>query len=137
MLPKFEVGIDSPDDFTLADKTAHVIVRAKYTNGKPLRGTAVVTVKKYKYLHYPGLKNPVYHPNWKNQEDLLEKTVLVDGQETVEFDIENELKCNEMKTKEYFNVKHFNIKLEVTETLTGLSQSTEKAIKVHKDTYNI
>lgn len=130
VLPKFEIEIDSPDDFTLEDQKAHIVVRAKYTSGKPLRGTAVVTIEDDNYYGYCG-------DNESNNKDLVKKTVIIDGKETIEFDIEQELKFGDNKKNKHFNVKYFNVKAEVTETLTGLSQSTQKSFKVHKNTYDI
>lgn len=130
VLPKFEIEIDSPENFTLADKTAYVIVRAKYTNGKPMRGTALVSIEEDNFYYYCGRTSD-------ENKFLLQKTVIVDGQEKIEFDIENELKCDQMMKNKHFDVKYFKVKAEVTETLTGLSQSTEKSIQVHKETFKI
>lgn len=44
VLPKFEVKVESNDDFAIDDKNVCAIIRAKYTHGKPLRGTAVVSI---------------------------------------------------------------------------------------------
>lgn len=129
VLPKFEIGFDSPEDFTLADKTAYVVVRAKYTNGKPMRGTAVVTIE-------GGLRSNSFQcfGLMRGENKLrLQKTVIVDGRGRVEFDIEKELECDQMG----IGAKLFEVKAEVTETLTGLSQSTEKTIQVHKETFKI
>lgn len=60
-----------------------------------------------------------------------------DGQESVEFDIQNDLKFDRSESNKYFDSKNFKIKAELTETLTGLSQCAEKTIKVHKETYDI
>lgn len=130
VLPKFEIGFDSPEHFTLADKTAYVVVRAKYTNGKPMRGTAVVTIE-------GGLRSTFgfdcYGLRGGENKLRLQKTVIVDGREKVEFGIEDELECDQIGT----GPKLFKVKAEVTETLTGLSQSTEKTIQVHKEIFKI
>lgn len=133
VLPKFEIGFDSPDEFSLADKKAHVIVRAKYTNGKSLRGTAVVSIKDNE-----NNKNIYYHCQFGSENRVfIEKTITVDGQEKIEFDIKDELKCEESKENKTFDMKSFTVKAEVAETLTGLSQSVEKTIKIYKEPFNI
>lgn len=136
VLPKFEAIIDSPDHFTLEDEKVQIVVRATYTHGKALRGSVVITVTEednFGYFRY----RRVSQVNKSEDNTLVKKTLVIDGQETVEFDIKKELKCDQNKDDHYFNVKNFKIKADVTETLTGLSQSTEKTIKVHKHTYEI
>lgn len=137
VLPKFEVKIDSPDHFTLDDEKVQVVIRAKYTHGKPLRGTAVVTVKeednfgtfRFRRVSHASIQNPSDH--------LVKKTVTIDGQETVEFNIKDELKFDRSDKNKYCDLQNFKIEVEVTETLTGLSQTAVKTVKVHKDSYKI
>lgn len=110
VLPKFKVEIDSPGTFMPEDEKALVVVRAKYTHGMPLKGTVAIDV---------------YEP--RSCEPLVKKTVAIDGEKSVEFDIENELKYRQSNGT-VFSV--FRAKAEITENLTGLSQSCETNIEV-------
>lgn len=136
MLPKFEALIESPDHFTLNDGKVRIIVRAKYTHGKSLRGSATVSVTEednfgiFRYRRESQVNKP-------EDSSLVQRTFNIDGEETVEFDIEKELKYDRSESNQYFDVKNFKIKADVIESLTGLSQSAEKTIKIHKNTYNI
>lgn len=136
VLPKFEAAIESADQFTLDDEQVTVVVRAKYTHGKPLRGTAVVSIFEEDNFGYFRYRRDS-HANKQEDHPLATKTIIIDGQETAAFNIQNELKCDRSEANKYFDVKNFKIKVEVTETLTGLSQCAEKTVKVHKDTYDI
>lgn len=136
VLPKFEVVIESADHFTLEDDKVQAIVRAKYTHGKDLRGTAVVSIfeeDNFGYFRY----RRESHANKQEDHALAKKTIVIDGQDTIEFNIQNELKFDRSESNKYCDVKNFKIKAEVIETLTGLSQTTEKTVKVHKDSYDI
>lgn len=137
VLPKFEVKIDSPDHFTLDDEKLQAVIRAKYTHGKPLRGTAVVTVTgednfgtfRFRRVSHVSIQNPSDH--------LVKRTVTIDGQETIEFNIKDELKFDRSDKNKYCDLQNYKIEVEVTETLTGLSQTAVKMVKVHKDSYKI
>lgn len=114
------------------------IIRAKYTHGKPLRGaTACVSISEednFGYFRYRRCSKA----KPENDDKRVKKTVdIIDGSESVEFDIQNELKFDRSESNKYCDLKNFKIKTEVTETLTGLTQRAEKAIKVHKDAYDI
>lgn len=87
------------------DKKAHVVVRAHYTNGKPMKGTVLIVIER-----------------WYN-ELLLKKTVAINGQETIEFDIEKELKFPQFGER-------YKVTAYVTETVTGLSQKCGMMINV-------
>lgn len=136
MLPKFEAVIESRDHFTLDDGKVRIVLRAKYTHGKPLRGSATVSITEednfgcFRYRRESQVNKP-------EDSSLVKRTFNIDGEETVEFDIEKELKFDRSERNQYYDVKNFKIKADVIESLTGLSQSAEKTIKVHKDTYNI
>lgn len=141
VLPKFEATIESPDHFCIEDGKVRVVVGAKYTHGKPLKGTAVVTVTEEDLTHLKlaHLKTDRKRKESleKKQEQLVQKSFAIDGQETVEFDIKNELKFDRNDDDSYSDVKKFKIKIEVTESLTGLQQSAKKTIKIHKRTYEV
>lgn len=128
MLPKFEVAIESPDHFTFNDEIAKIIVRAKYTHGKPLRGTAVVSVfdaNNYGFF---------MHRSDQSNTALAMKTVIVDGGEIVEFDLNHDLKLDRSK---WYRDGCIQFKVDFTETLTGLTQSTEKSVTIFKNAYVI
>lgn len=137
VLPKFEVAIESCDHFTIDDQKVHVIIRAKYTHGKPLRGTAVVSISEEDNFGYFRYRRCSQAKPADDDDKCAKKTFTIDGKETIEFDIQNELKFDRSESNNYFDLKNFKIKAEVTETLTGLSQCAERTIKVHKDTYDI
>lgn len=131
--------VEADEHFSIDDKTVTVIIRAKYTHGKPLRGTAVVSISEddnfgcFRYRrHSPANKSA------DDDDASIKKTcVIADGHESVGFDIQNELKFDRGESNKYSNSKRFKIKTEVTETLTGLSQCAEKTITVYKDSYDI
>lgn len=131
VLPKFEVTLESPNNFSFDDENVHAVLRAKYTHGKPLRGTAVVSIEEDRFYGFRRFQRSAI------DQALVKKTILLDGRETIEFDIANELKCDRNDEKQYYVQKTFKITAEVTETLTGISQSAEKIITVHKDAYVI
>lgn len=140
VLPKFEATIESPDHFCIEDGKVRVVVGAKYTHGKPLKGTAIVTVTEEDLL-CDGRRSGYFRyrkeSREKKQEQLVQKSFAIDGQETVEFDIKNELKFDRNDDDSFSDVKKFKIKVQVTESLTGLQQSTKKTIKIHKRTYEV
>lgn len=137
VLPKFEAQIESDDHFTIDDQKVVAIIRAKYTHGKPLRGTAVVSISEEDNFGYFRYRRCSQIKKEDDDDTCVKKTIIIDGQESVEFDIQNDLKFDRNESNKYFDLKNFKIKAEVTETLTGLSQCAEKTIKVHKDTYDI
>lgn len=136
VLPKFEAVIESADHFTLEDEQMLVVVRGKYTHGKPLRGTAVVSIFEEDNFGYFRYRRDS-HANKPDDHPLATKTIIIDGQETATFNIKTDLKCDRSEANKYFDVINLKIKAEVTETVTGLSQCAEKMVKVHKDTYDI
>lgn len=134
VLPKFSTSIESADHFCIEDEKVRVVVRAKYTHGKPLKGTAIVTVTEEDNFGYFRYRKESLE---KKEEHLVQKSFAIDGQETVELDIKNELKFDRNDDDPYSDVKKFKIKTQVTESLTGLQQSSEKSIKIHKRTYEV
>lgn len=94
-----------------------MVIRAKYTHGKPLRGKATVSVTGSMGM---GL--------------LVKKIIDVDGSGEVTFDIVNELKY---EASQYYGTKSFEVHAELVENLSGLSQSAKKCVKVHNKTYDI
>lgn len=136
VLPKFEAIIESSDHFTLDDEKVRVVVRGKYTHGKPLKGSVTVTVEEEEPFGCFRYRRES-HASKAEDNFLTKKTFNIDGQETIEFDIEKELKFDRSDKNRWENVRNFKIKADVTEGLTGLVQSAEKTVKVHLDTYDI
>lgn len=136
VLPKFEAIIESADHFTLDDEKIRAVIRAKYTHGKPLRGSVTVSVMEEESF---GCFRRKISTVTKEDDDgsLVKKTFNIDGQETVEFDIAKELKFERNENNRWETLRNFKIKADVTEGLTGLVQSIDKTVKVHVDTYEI
>ena len=127
VLPKFEVSIDAAEHFTVKAGKIQAVVRAKYTHGQVMKGQATLSVL------------PRERWGWQADEDLeplVFKTAQCDGKATFEFDIVEDLKID-LKDEEtkYYNSKDFELKLTITEDLTGLKQSAKKAITVHLKPY--
>lgn len=136
VLPKFEVSIESPDHFTVKDKTLFAVVRAKYTYGKPLKGKAIVCVTEED--NFGCFRYRRESESTENRDNaLVRKTIDVDGSGQLEFDIEKELKYDRSESNRYYSVRKFKINVELVENLTGLTQSTEKTIKVHRNAYEV
>lgn len=94
--------MDSPGIFMPEDEKAHVVVRANYTHGMPMKATVLITIN-----------------------GLIEKTVTINGEETIEFDIKKELKFGKNSGS-----KRYTVNATVTENLTGLFQSCETWIEI-------
>ncbi|XP_031637598.1 pregnancy zone protein-like, partial [Contarinia nasturtii] len=135
VLPKFEAIIDSSDNFTVEDEKVRAVIRTKYTHGKPLRGLATVIITEDDPNRAFGFFELQSKKKKSNDDDnyLMKKSFNIDGKETIEVDIKKELKFD----IKWSDVKNYKIKVEVTEGLTGLTQTADKTIKVHRDTYKI
>lgn len=116
--------IESSEHFSLKDKSIRAIVRAKYTHGNPVRGKVTASI----------FEDDQYDA--KNQDNLAEITVDVDGRGTIEFSID-ELKCD-FKGWQYNGEKTYTINAEMVEDLTGCKQSAKPIkVKIHKERYKI
>lgn len=125
VLPKFDVSIDSPTDFSAKDGKIRAIIRSKYTYGKLVKGEAIVSltpVNSYSYYRMEHDRNSVI------------KTIPIDGKGTVEFDVDNELK---VEFTHYTRTQNFDLKATVIEELTGRNQSSSKTITIHQSRYKI
>lgn len=130
-MPSFEVVIESSEHFSLKDKSIRAIVRAKYTHGNPVRGK--VTASIFEDDQYGCFYS---RHDAKNQDNLAEITVDVDGRGTIEFSID-ELKCD-FKGWRYNGEKTYTINAEMAEDLTGCKQSAKPIkVKIHKERYKI
>lgn len=123
--------VEASKHFSLHDEKIQVIVRGKYTHGNPVRGKAVVSV----------LEDDQYgcffiRQDATKQKSLLEQTIDVDGSRTVEFSIADlKLSFGDGMFNRY---KEYKIQAEMTEELTGCSQSAKSiSVQVHRDRYEI
>lgn len=135
VLPKFEAIIEGNDHFTLEDEKVIVNIGAKYTHGKSLRGKADITISEEDNFGYFRFRRESVAS--QEESTLVRKTVDIDGLETIEFNIKDELKYDLSDRNRFFDVKNFKIDVEITEMLTGLTQSASKTVKVHKNTYDV
>lgn len=130
-MPKFEVGIEASEHFSLKDESIRAIVRSKYTHGNPVRGKATVSISEKDQYGCFYSRHEDKKPN-----NLTEKTIDVDGRGTVEFSIA-ELKCD-FSNWNYSGQKTYTIGAEMVEDLTGCSQSAKPlTVIIHKDRYKI
>lgn len=126
VLPKFDVSIDSPTEFSGKDGKVRAIIRSKYTYGKLVKGEAIVSLtSKPSYSYYQHVET---------KKDSVLKTIAIDGKGTVEFDIGNDLK---LEFNEYTHVLNFELKATVIEELTNRNQSATKSITIHKTRYQV
>lgn len=126
VLPKFDVTIDSPTEYSAKDGKIRAIVRSKYTYGKLVKGEAIVSLTPKRTYSYGRRGN-------ENQDSIL-KTVPIDGKGSVEFDIENELK---LAFNEYNHIRGYDLKATVIEELTNRNQSASKSINIHESRYKV
>lgn len=119
VLPKFDVAIDSPKDFSMKDGKMKAIIRSRYTYGEMVKGEAIVSWTQ-KYV-------------WSSSKlDTVIKTIPVDGKGIVEFDFERDLKLDMTNQN---NILRFDLEATVIEGLTGRNQSTTKEITLYPTRY--
>lgn len=126
VLPKFDVMIDSPNDFSAKDGKIRAIVRSKYTYGKLVKGEAIVSLTPIQSYSY-------YSMEQRHRGTVL-KTIKIDGKGTVEFDVENDLR---IEFTDYTRSRNYDLKAVVIEELTGRNQSASKSITIHQSRYKI
>ncbi|KAG5667283.1 hypothetical protein PVAND_015269 [Polypedilum vanderplanki] len=125
VLPKFEVTIDSKSDACYKDEKIKATVKAKYTFGKIAKGKAVVTAEvEEKYGIY---RNSRHHKSQK-----VSKSVDVDGEKFVEFDIKDDLKITDYSHE-------CTVKLEAvyTDTLSKKEVKAETKVTIHVTPYKL
>lgn len=113
--------IESDDYFTLDDENVQIILRAKYMHGLPMKGTAIVSISE-----------KIFGYNFP----LAKKTVVLDGRETIEFNIQDELKLHRGESSHFIEMV-YEIKAEITETITGITKFAEKTITITENAYKI
>lgn len=112
VLPKFEVSIDSPSQFSAKTGKVRAIIRSKYTYGKFVKGSAIVSITP---------RNTYYY--WSGKErskSAVIKTVKVDGKGTIEFDVHDDIKP---EFEQYRTSLDYELKATIIEELTGKSTS--------------
>lgn len=126
VLPKFEVSIDSPTQFSVKNGKLRAIIRSKYTYGKLVKGEAIVSLT-------PKSSNAYFSMNVQNKNSVI-KTIPIDGKGTIEFDLEIDLNPDFSK---FSRQKDYELKATVIEELTGRNQSATKTISIHETRYQI
>lgn len=126
VLPKFDVAIDAPSDFSAKDGKIRAIIRSKYTYGKLVKGEAIVSLTPAGSGLYRGSGSMI------DIGDSILKTVPINGKGTVEFDVESDLRLD---FDQYARSKYFELRATVVEELTGRNQSTTKDITIHQTRY--
>lgn len=125
VLPKFDVTIDSPKEFSAKDGKIRAVIRSKYTYGKFVKGEAIVSMTPLQSFSF-------YSPN-RNKDSVL-KTTKVDGKGFVEFGVDNDL---HLDFAEHQTVQHYQLRATVIEELTGQNQTATKDIIVHESRYKV
>lgn len=119
VLPKFEVTIDTPKLTTFKDDSLRILVRSKYTYGKPVKGEATISVFPKFYGSYQPFVSSL----------ITRKVVEIDGKASVEFNIRDELGFKEDYERE------ITIEAVVEEALTGRKQNTTTSMTLYKEKY--
>lgn len=108
VLPKFEVTIDSPTQFSAKKNKVRLIVRSKYTYGKLVQGDAIVSLTQ---------KNSYYWGSSQKQESAIIKNIKVDGKGVAEFDVNDDIQPNFEQYRSSFD---YEVRATVIESLTGI-----------------
>ncbi|KAJ8680026.1 hypothetical protein QAD02_015813 [Eretmocerus hayati] len=122
VLPKFEVTIDSSPHATFKEGKIAVIVHAKYTYGKPVKGEATITA-------FPDIYSPVLQPVFQ---EPIRKIVKIDGKAVVDFDIVDDLRVTDDDYR-----RPVVIEVAVEEAVTGRRQNASLQITLHKHKYSM
>ncbi|XP_073828057.1 CD109 antigen-like [Musca autumnalis] len=121
VLPKFTVEIETDKEVAILDKVVKILLRSKYTYGKPVKGKATVTLTNKSHFS----NKPV---------EAVEKTLDINGKGQVEFDLMDDLNF-ENYLDQY--MPEFNVEATMTEAITDLIQTTSTTIKVKRSRFNI
>ncbi|XP_037051859.1 CD109 antigen-like [Bradysia coprophila] len=131
VLPKFQVDIDCPTEFSVKDGTIRAIIRSKYTYGKLVKGEAIIKVSQKSNFGYYG------QPTGK----IVGTKASINGKASVEFDIERDLGIQFADMQDdmviYDQTHSFDIEATVVEELTGRNHSASKRITIHQSRYKI
>lgn len=113
------VEIDAPTHFSSRADKVCAAIRSRYSYGEPVRGTAIVTMKEVQGLF---LAHDI------DTDNLLTKTVSVDGKASVAFDIQIDSKLD---FRGYSEPRVFEIVATVVEELAERNYTARKEIIVH------
>ncbi|XP_035781241.1 CD109 antigen-like isoform X8 [Anopheles albimanus] len=122
VLPKFEVTIESPGITTFKDGKVKIIVRSKYTYGKPVKGEATVSVMPEFRFHY-------VQPDAKGV--VTRKVIPIDGKGSVEFDLREEVQLQ----GDY--ARNIVFEAVVEEELTGRKQNATTKVMIYDRRYKM
>lgn len=124
---KFSVEIDSKTHFSSKDDKICAIVRAKYTNGIPVKGHAIVRMKEPQNFFFGDIDDI-------DSGNFVTKTIPINGKANVEFDIQIDLKLD---FHGYSQPRVFEIMAIVIEDSTERNYSTKKEIMVHDKQFKL
>ncbi|KFP91429.1 CD109 antigen, partial [Apaloderma vittatum] len=125
VLPKFDVMITTPLYYSLREEDVTGVVTAKYTYGKPVKGTVTVTCLSVSY--------------WTNKRNIT-TTMEINGSVNVTC---NKLMLQNLKTDQLWHqgdsdyTEPIEIIAVVTESLTGISQNSSTIIFPKQSDYFI
>lgn len=114
VLPKFELSIETAPDVTLKDEKIRATVKAMYTFGKAVQGSA-------------NIKASV------DGKELISKDIEVDGKSSITFDMNDELDLKD-------GSRDYSVKFDATlkEEMTGKTvKATPSIVKVHSAPYKV
>ncbi|XP_071088381.1 CD109 antigen-like isoform X2 [Haliotis cracherodii] len=119
VLPKFEVTVELPSYGLASDDHITATVKAKYTYGKPVKGTINLEAKLERY----------YLPwNYHGAEPMITKTMAIDGESRVTLSL-----ADMKKVFPYgLNDKKIKVTANVTEGLTGITLNGFSTVKIYQ-----
>ncbi|KAJ1150857.1 hypothetical protein NDU88_003645 [Pleurodeles waltl] len=125
VLPKFEVLLATPLHHSVNKSELTGTITAKYTYGKPVKGTAVVTL---------------FPESAENTRSPIKKTYEINGSVKFSFgtaELNYLIKFYKEKHGVRYSTMYLDIVAVVTETLTGISQNTSSQIMFTEHDYVI
>lgn len=127
MLPKFDVTIDAPSEFSAKDGKIRAIIRSKYTYGKHVKGDVIVSLTPSETVSYYGYAS-------SQSADSVLKTTKIDGKGSIELSVDDDLHLDFSENK---RDRYYQVRATVIEELTGQNQSVSKDITIHGSRYNV